>query len=100
MPLNMARPFKHSKTGVYWIRKVIPAHLRAAIGQREFKRSLRTHDSTEARRRAPAALAEFDARIAAAARGEHFGYEDLQALAGEYYRTRRRELLDVALAER
>ena len=49
MALNMARPFKHPKTGVYWLRKVVPAPRRATVGQCELKGSLRTKDPEAAK---------------------------------------------------
>lgn len=50
MVLSMPQPYKHPKTGVYWYRKVVPKPLRATIGKREIKRSLKTKDPTEAKR--------------------------------------------------
>nr|WP_321982901.1 DUF6538 domain-containing protein [uncultured Cohaesibacter sp.] len=40
----MTYPFKHPKTGIYDYRKVVPVPLRAVIGKREEKRSLKTKD--------------------------------------------------------
>lgn len=51
MVLMMSRPFKHQKTGVYYFRKAVPDDLRAAVGKREEKRTLRTKDPIEARQR-------------------------------------------------
>ena len=39
MMLAMSRPWKHPKTGVYWLRKRVPDDLRAAVGKREEKRN-------------------------------------------------------------
>jgi hypothetical protein len=36
----MSRPWKHPKTGVYWLRKRVPDDLRTAVGKSEEKRSL------------------------------------------------------------
>jgi hypothetical protein len=44
MPLTMSRPWKHPSSGVYWLRKGVPEELRALLGKREKKRSLRTKD--------------------------------------------------------
>lgn len=68
MPLVMTRPTLHPKTGVFRLRKVIPPALRDAAqriyGQRrEFIESLRTKDEAEARRRAPATLAEMERKL-------------------------------------
>ena len=40
MPLAMARPWKHPKTGIYWLRKRVPEDLLRLVGKREEKRSL------------------------------------------------------------
>ena len=39
------------RTGMFYYRRVVPAELRAAVGRREIKRSLRTKDTKEAKRR-------------------------------------------------
>jgi hypothetical protein len=41
MALAMSRPWKHPKTGVYWLRKRIPDALQPLVGKREEKRCLR-----------------------------------------------------------
>jgi integrase len=64
MPLAMSRPSKHPKSGVYWLRKGVPEDLRALVGKREEKRSLRTRDPVEAKRRHAEALAEIEERWA------------------------------------
>ena len=43
MALAMARPWKHPKTGIFWLRKCVPDDLRSLLGKREEKRSLGTH---------------------------------------------------------
>ena len=58
MPLMMARPTKHPKTGVYQFRRAVPNDLRALVGKREEKRSLGTKDPEEAKRRFAEVLAE------------------------------------------
>jgi hypothetical protein len=50
MALSMSRPIKHSKTGVYYYRKAVPDDLRAVVGKREWKETLKTKDPAEARR--------------------------------------------------
>lgn len=89
----MTRPFKHQKTGTYWVRKVVPEELRPTVGQRELKRSLKTKDPAEAKRLAPAVIAELEQVIASARLGKTFTREDLQGLTGEYYRQRHAELV-------
>ena len=60
MPLAMSRPWKHPNSGVRWLRKGVPEDLRALAGKREEKRSLRTRDPVEAKRRHAEALAEIE----------------------------------------
>jgi integrase len=88
MALAMARPYPHSKTGVYWVRKVVPEGLRAAVGKRELKRSLDTKDAKVARNLAPAVLAEFNAILAAARDpvGQAASLRQIDAAIGTWYR--------------
>jgi hypothetical protein len=64
MALAMSRPWKHPKTGVYWLRKGIPEALREAVGKREEKLSLHTKDPVEAKLRHAEALADIEKRWA------------------------------------
>lgn len=66
MALLMTRPTRHPRTGIYWVRKAVPPALREIVGRRELIRSLKTKDPAEAKRLAPAAVAEFDGVIAEA----------------------------------
>jgi len=87
MVLAMSRPYPHPKTGVYWLRKAVPAPLRPAVGKRELVASLRTKNPREARAKAPAVLSRFDAILAAARNGGRRATErDIIALCGEWYR--------------
>ena len=57
MALQMSRPTKHPRTGVYRVRVAIPAHLRSITKvqhgvAREFIRSLHTKDPKLAKERA------------------------------------------------
>jgi integrase len=45
MALQMARPYKHPKTGVYYFRQKVPADLRSKLGNKIVSRSLRTKDA-------------------------------------------------------
>lgn len=45
----MAQPFKHPSSGVFYLRRKVPAELKDALG-REYKRSLKTTDPREAKR--------------------------------------------------
>ncbi|MFO1083787.1 MAG: DUF6538 domain-containing protein [Reyranellaceae bacterium] len=65
----MASPFKHPRTGVYYIRRAIPEDLREAIGRAEYKKSLGTKDPAEAKRLFTAALNESEAMFATAREG-------------------------------
>lgn len=69
MALPMSRPFKHPKTGVFWLRKAVPADLRFLVGKREELRSLNTKDPDEAKRLFILALSEVDTRWANLRRG-------------------------------
>ena len=47
MTLAMTRPWKHPKTGIFWLRKRVPKDLLLAVGRNEEKRSLATRDPVE-----------------------------------------------------
>ncbi len=64
MALAMSRPWKHPKTGIYWLRKAVPEDLRSLVGKREEKRSLKTRDPGEAKRRLLEAPTELEVRWA------------------------------------
>lgn len=66
MALTMARPYQHSRTGTYWLRKVVPEALRAIVGKRELKVSLRTKDPEVAKVAMRDALDRFDAILGSA----------------------------------
>ncbi len=61
----MTQPYKHPKTGMFYIRRKVPDALRAALG-REFKRSLKTRDPNEAKLRFVAAYADSERAFTAA----------------------------------
>ncbi|HEY6407049.1 MAG TPA: DUF6538 domain-containing protein [Ktedonobacteraceae bacterium] len=52
------------RSGVFWLRKVVPEDLRKLVGKREEKRSLQTRDPVEAKRRHAEALVEIEGRWA------------------------------------
>jgi hypothetical protein len=52
------------RAAVFWLRKGVPGDLRELVGKREEKRSLRTRDPVEAKRRHAEALAELEGRWA------------------------------------
>jgi integrase len=96
MVLQMARPFKHPTTGVYYYRRRVPKHLLAAIGRSIEKRSLGTKDPCEARIRFAAvnaeielswaAMAEAVARRSAPPELRKLSHKEIHAIAGEVYR--------------
>ena len=60
----MATPRKHPKTGIYWLRRAVPTDLRAGVGKREEKISLKTRDPVEAKRSFIAEMAKIEERWA------------------------------------
>ncbi|WP_269517917.1 DUF6538 domain-containing protein [Alteromonas sp. BMJM2] len=60
---KMSSPFKHPKSGTYYLRKGVPHHLIPIIGKREFKQSLRTKDLREAKKRIIPLLADIDEQL-------------------------------------
>jgi integrase len=84
--LQMSRPWRHPRTGMYWFRKAIPADLRQILQKREEKFSLRTKSPGEAQAlhaKRAAEIAEKWARLRGHAAPDHV---DIYALAGEFYR--------------
>ena len=65
----MSRPWKHPNSGVYWFRRVVPADLRALVGKREEKQSLKSKGPAVAKQRHAQALSEVEARWANLRRG-------------------------------
>ncbi len=49
MTHGMARPWKHPKTGVYWLSKRVPTDLQKKVGKSELRRNLGTKDPTQAK---------------------------------------------------
>ncbi len=68
--LAMTRPTKHSKTGVYWIRKAVPAALRPIVGKRELVESLGTKDPQKAKLLSRPVIEKFEAILSAARAGQ------------------------------
>jgi hypothetical protein len=96
MALNMTRPTKHPRTGIYHVRLAVPEPLRgtakALFGSgREFVENLRTKDPKVAKEAATAAVARLQAKLAAV-RNAQAGLppkvpeQAVQALAGVFYR--------------
>ena len=53
MVLQMTRPYKHPRTGVYYFRQRTPSDLRTVLGDKIVSSSLRTKDPAEAKLRHP-----------------------------------------------
>lgn len=51
MALQMARPYKHPKTGIYYFRQRVPTDLRGLLGDKIVSRSLQTRDREQAKLR-------------------------------------------------
>jgi integrase len=87
MVLCMARPFKHPKTGVYYFRKVVPDDMRALVGKREVRVSLKTKNPREAAARHPEVATKVAAQWEVLRGGpEPFNLREASALAGLWYR--------------
>jgi hypothetical protein len=87
MALAMVRPYKHPKTGVYWLREVVPASLRPVVGRQEFKQTLGTKDPAKARQLTPPIVARWEGIISAARTGgSSLSQRDIEAIRGEWYR--------------
>lgn len=92
--VQMATPWKHPKTGIYYLYRQIPAPLRGEFGRQFHKESLRTRDPVEAARLFPAAnarlQAELDqaaARVAAQAAAHEISPERAAAVVERWLRT-------------
>lgn len=84
-----------TKTGVYWFRKAVPKDLQAALGKREFLRSLRTKDPTEARTLHANVAAELEKHWKALrSPAETLTQKQVIALAGVFYLELTAELSD------
>jgi hypothetical protein len=69
MALAMTRPWKHPKTGVYWLRKRVPLPLQHVVGKQEEKRSLKTKYPLEPKTRLLRELTELEERWANLTKG-------------------------------
>lgn len=79
----MATPWKHPKTGVYYIRRSVPGDLRDKLGH-EYKRTLETKDPKEAKRRFIEASAVFERLLAAHREKLSLSQREAKNLAGEW----------------
>ena len=88
MVLAMARPWKHPKTGMYWVRKRVPDRLRPLLGKIEFKKSLGTKNPAEAKLLHAIAIAEIEQAWLNLAAGERTLTErEADELAEHFYAT-------------
>ncbi len=88
MALRMASPWKHPKTGMYWLRVRVPMELRPLVGKQVVQRTLGTKDVKEAKHRFVRTMADLQREwsrlsIAEASRLTPF---QVRGLAGEFYR--------------
>jgi len=82
----MPRPWKHDKTGVYYLRRRVPADLVKQVGKAVVKISLGTKEPAEARARHFAENAALEERWANLRKGQQaLSNHQVQALAGEIY---------------
>jgi len=90
----MAQPFR-SITGIYQLRRKVPAELRPALGY-EYKRSLKTRDPDEAKRRFAEEWSRSEAAFALARAQLQgvsvLGERDMQVLAARWLRASQEEM--------
>ena len=85
--LPMARPFKHPKTGVYWLRLRVPPDIKSSKGKNEVKRSLGTKDPDIAKARFPEALKAVQEEFRRHREGPiTLSPREISGLSGEHYR--------------
>ncbi|WP_181164525.1 DUF6538 domain-containing protein [Amaricoccus solimangrovi] len=83
----MPSPWKHPKTGGYYLRVRVPSDLVESVGQTWVKRTLGTKDPAEAKLRFPPALMEMQRQWEALRNGpQPLNRQQVMALAGETYR--------------
>lgn len=99
MSLRMCSPYRPDNSACYYVRKRIPKELQTLANKTVIKRSLRTKDPHEAKRRALTVCAEIDSEIARLRRSLHMGSRDLQAVTGEYFNLRLDETIRQAQRE-
>lgn len=91
MVLQMASPFKHPRTGVYWARYVVPKALRPLVGKSERQRTLGTKDPATAKTLFPGVLAALQAEVRlaadrAAGKTVSLTASQVAEMVGAYYR--------------
>ncbi|MEN3794548.1 DUF6538 domain-containing protein [Fulvimarina sp. MAC3] len=84
----MARPWKHPKSGVYYLRVRVPGDLVGLVGRSVEKQSLRTKDVGEARVRFSKSMAELTERWSNLRAGlVRPTYEQMNAYSAEFFQT-------------
>ncbi|KEA04323.1 DUF6538 domain-containing protein [Rhizobium rhizogenes] len=87
MVLQMPRPFKHPKTGVYYFRVRVPADLVPQVGKSEIKISLQTKDPVRAKELFSSQEQKVTARWKMLrAKPEPLTQKQIVALSGKVYR--------------
>ncbi len=93
--VQMITPWKHPQTGIYYLYTELPPHLRAEMGRRQVRRSLKTRDPAEAKRLFVLAHAELEqemaaaeARIAAQKVADEISPERAKIIVGDFIRDR------------
>ena len=94
--VQMITPWKHPQTGIYYLYKELPPHLRVEMGKRQVRRSLKTRDPAEAKRLFVLAHADLEhemaaaeARIAERKVSDEISPERANAIVDEFIRSRR-----------
>jgi integrase len=87
--MRMLSPWKHPRSGKFWLRRRVPAHLVAYLGRREIKFSLGTSDPQLAKIRCQEENAKLERVWHERAHGPIetvLSHRQIVALAGEFYR--------------
>ncbi|NDV87547.1 tyrosine-type recombinase/integrase [Aurantimonas aggregata] len=93
MVLRMARPWKHPKSGVYYLRVRVPNDLVSLLGHAVEKQSLRTKDVGEARVRFSRAMADLVERWTNLRQGlVRPTYEQMNAYSADFFDTYCKEI--------
>jgi hypothetical protein len=89
LAMRMLSPWKHPRSGKFWLRRRVPAHLVAYLGRREIKFSLGTSDPQLAKIRCQEENAKLERVWHERAHGPVetvLSHRQIVALAGEFYR--------------
>lgn len=87
MVLSTARPMKHPKSGIFWLRVRVPKDLKSIIGKTEIKKSLGTRDPLVAKSLHAKRMVEITEQFAGLRKGiQTITKKDAVAIAGLFYR--------------